>query len=833
MENRRQRQIIELDSPAALVLAGPGCGKTHILARRVLHAVSQGRAQFDDMLCLTFTNRAAREMSQRLEDLVGGVPSGLYMGNLHRFCLRFLFANQLVDPDTTVMDDEDFTRFACENLSPAYRDKAQRLKNTDTIVYQHEKGHSTDIRMHTSFNLGDMDLVMLPLYRQFKHDFKLIDYDDIILLAYEALSKYDAKGMAMTGYNWIQVDEVQDLTGIQLAIVELLKGDNASVLYLGDEQQAIFGFAGAGGRALEQLKIRCRGHIYHLDTNYRSPKELVSLCNDYAFNYLGLDRQRLPESASGNGGEGTLTLFRNYGDRLRDVVTALCARYLERFPDESAAVLVRSNYEGARLSETLEQNGVPHILLSSADLFRGVAFRTLWSHLAVVHNPIRRGEWARLMYQTGATDTLTTARLLVSRMTDIGVSPVQLLALDGSTEVERFVCLWNDYDTTVAVLDTETTGLDTDTDDIVQFAAVKYRGGERIAGSEISLFIESDKDLPAITGGVANPLLETYRQAKKTDAETAFEIIRNYLDGCVLAGHNICFDTSMLSRNYTRRCGSDVSWLENARTIDSLMLSRLLYPRLWRHTLGHMLGYMGLPGVNSHDATDDTDAAATLLNALFPIARRAMQHHSELRNDPQVRKTAQHFSETYGALYARSRAMLSSDSLSVDNSLSGFMWNSYCGLQTIGAIDKIDHFDYVLDLVDRLIVDKKREPRLHQQLGAHLHELMSFNEGDLFSQGIVRERLCVLTVHKAKGLEMDNVVCYDPTSYFGNREERMRLLYVAMSRARRRLAIACSDNPAKCLGELTRRFEWLSNSEQNILLMNAKGYGGQCDARTH
>ena len=128
----------------------------------------------------------------------------------------------------------------------AYRDKAQRLKNTDTIVYQHEKGHSTDIRMHTSFNLGDMDLVMLPLYRQFKHDFKLIDYDDIILLAYEALSKSDAKGMAMTGYNWIQVDEVQDLTGIQLAIVELLKGDNASVLYLGDEQQAIFGFAGAG-----------------------------------------------------------------------------------------------------------------------------------------------------------------------------------------------------------------------------------------------------------------------------------------------------------------------------------------------------------------------------------------------------------------------------------------------------------------------------------------------------------------------------------------------------------------------------------------------------------
>lgn len=91
-DDAQQQQIIELSDTTALVLAGPGCGKTHILARRVFHA--SAHTDFDEMLCVTFTNRAAREMKQRIEAYMGYVPQNLFVGNMHRFCLRFLYENR-------------------------------------------------------------------------------------------------------------------------------------------------------------------------------------------------------------------------------------------------------------------------------------------------------------------------------------------------------------------------------------------------------------------------------------------------------------------------------------------------------------------------------------------------------------------------------------------------------------------------------------------------------------------------------------------------------------------------------------------------------------------
>ncbi len=91
-----QQSLVELDHGSALVLAGPGCGKTHILARRILHANTMSGIAFSEMLCLTFTNRAAREMKSRIESLSGHNAADLFVGNIHRFCLRFLFENEKI-----------------------------------------------------------------------------------------------------------------------------------------------------------------------------------------------------------------------------------------------------------------------------------------------------------------------------------------------------------------------------------------------------------------------------------------------------------------------------------------------------------------------------------------------------------------------------------------------------------------------------------------------------------------------------------------------------------------------------------------------------------------
>ncbi len=106
-DDSSQRELIELYGTSALVLAPPGCGKTHILARRIFHANAMHGIEFDKMLCITFTNRAAREMKSRISGYLGYTPQGLFTGNIHRFCLRFLHVNGLISPDTSILDEED------------------------------------------------------------------------------------------------------------------------------------------------------------------------------------------------------------------------------------------------------------------------------------------------------------------------------------------------------------------------------------------------------------------------------------------------------------------------------------------------------------------------------------------------------------------------------------------------------------------------------------------------------------------------------------------------------------------------------------------------------
>lgn len=821
MTDEDQQRIIRLREPSALVLAGPGCGKTYILARRVFDAALRQGVPLENMLCLTFTNRAAREMKDRVEQLFGRVPGGLFVGNLHRFCLRFLFANRLIAPDTSVVDDEDFETFAAESGIRTRAGAHEYFAHGLSELFQEERGHL--VKLHgRSYNYSDDDILALEEYRRYKRENHLIDYDDILLLAYDALLDAEPGSLRMTGYSWIQVDEVQDLSPVQLAIIKLIKSQDASALYLGDERQAIFGFTGAGRDVLENIRRDCRGHIFHLHRNYRSPRQLVDLCNDFAYRHLDIDPQLLPVSVRGDGMPDCLQIYQGPKFRLVQMARALACRRLAESPGETCAILVHTNREALQMSEALEEKNIGHIVLTQNDIFHEVPYKTIWCHLAVGQRPERRGEWSRLLYQTGAAKTLGGARRMVARMTELGICPDAMLDIDSPTDVERLLDLWSDYGRTVAVLDTETTGLDVFTDDVVQISAVKYRGGRRVEGSEFNIFLRTDKPIPAMLDDVPNPLAATYAKARKFDAAKGLGFFAEYMAGCIPAGHNLTFDLTVLRHNYLRRSsrGAPAWTLRDSGRIDTLRLSRLLYPRLWSHRLGEMIAYLGLEGVNSHDAADDCDATGKLLSALAEAAAPRLPYHRRFRTSDDVRKVAARFRKAYAEAYADLRASLDNSEPGADNTLSAAIRAAHGYFTERGIIEEIQHFGYVVGLIDKLVVDSAAEHTLRAQLDAHLAELLSFNEGDLFAQGVVRERLIVLTIHKAKGMEMDNVIVFDGSGGFGAGEETMRVLYVAMSRARQRLAIGFSGSPERKLGELARRFRTIPPDEQMILLMD-------------
>lgn len=810
LHDEHQKRIIDFCGDAALVLAGPGCGKTHVLARRIIVATCDSDIDPAGMMCVTFTNRAAREMKQRIAEYAGYVPLSLFVGNMHRFCLRFLTVNELIEADTSVLDEEDRNQILATILPDTRAAAINSFLNKAAYVYQKENDHPWWI-MHTpveSITIDDYEAI--KQYSDFKRDNRLLDYDDILLMTYTALMQADRMDYAMTGYSWIQVDEVQDMTPLQLAIVEAVSRKmNRTIVYLGDEQQAIFNFTGAGGRALEPVKAICRHNIFRLTRNYRSPKLLVEMCNRLAVDWLEIPKSLLP-SAVGTDFDGSLTMHRCYTTDDAALMSAhICRQLAAEHPDEKIAVLVRSNKEGERVAEVFESVGLEAFHISRNDLFHCTSYKTVWSHLAAVSLPHLSQPWSRLLYQTKAVKTLSGARKTVKILTDSGINPSELLSFEMPTCTEVF-CHLVSGNRTIVVFDTETTGLDVYSDDIVQIAAVKVRGGRIVPGSEFEVFIHTDKPLPTqLASGHPNTFVRTYAHAEKIEAEAAFKEFFDYIgNDSVLCGHNITFDRAIIYHNIQRRTQLDIptTFSLQAPSIDTLALARLTMPRLMSHTLENLIKVFGTEGQNNHNALDDATATANLIAPLYDLARKFLPQISAVKQSKNMQTISQRFCKAYGRFYGQSRLALNNTALTPDNTLSGAFIDAAGFFHTQGFIDELPRLDYITELIDNCIV-APGENSFHRQVSEHLFELLSFNEADLFVNGIVREQISITTVHKAKGLEMDNVVVNNASNSFGKAHEHARVLYVAFSRAKKRLAVGLAGNVPPCVRSVEDMFE--------------------------
>lgn len=816
IDDSLQQRIVELNNTSALVLAGPGCGKTHILARRIFHANAFHGVDFNEMLCVTFTNRAAREMKSRITNYLGYRPAGLFVGNIHRYCLRFLFENELVAPDTGILDEEDRDDFLA-TLGLASASDVRNFMNKAMYIYQTAHDHPEHIVRRPDRLPGDDDFTRYDTYCAYKEENRLLDFDDILMRTYTALSDENARDdYKMASYTWVQVDEVQDMTPLQLAIVELAsRSSRATRLFLGDEQQSIFNFTGAGGRALDAIKRMCDGNIMHLSRNYRSPRYLVDLCNNMAASWLNIDPSLLPTPVYESYLERPLLSFCASKGNLRFVAANIARQWLAGNRDESVMILTRTNGEAEDMSFILEKAGIDHFLIPRQDVFHRVGFKTLWSHLAVIENRHNNNAWSRLLYQTGATKTLSGARRLTSQLRKAGIAVDDLLRPAEEWTLPRFKRAFENE--TIAIIDTETTGLDVFGDDVVQIAAIKVRKGEIIAGSELEIFIESDKPLPTeLSDGSSNPLCEIYAEARKVSVHAGFTQLAEYLSDCVamVAGHNTEFDTAILRNNIRRRTTLQVPEQLGAGhpAIDSLDIARLLYPRLRSYKLASLITKLNIEGSNTHNAVDDAEATFNLLRHLYIKTEEKLPLIAQAADNAVVQRTARRLGKDYGEFYRS--ALLRLDTCG--GSLCEELTEAHRFFTESGAIEPVKHFDYILKLVDTGIVDSTLYPGLREQLSRYLFDLLTYHESDLFACGIVKERLSVMTVHKAKGLECENVIVLDVQRRFDSIDDHSRLLYVAFSRARKRLAIGTGNYDDPVMQSVALHFSPMSRREISV-----------------
>ena len=857
--DKYQVPVVEASQGYHLVLASPGCGKTHILAERIRYARERG-VKYEDMLCLTFTNRAAREMTNRIQKVVGGDFSELMVGNVHRFCSKFLFEQGRIPADSAIIDDEEavsiIADYRNEDEEGVTRD-FNRYKGYQTIIffqhfiYQMEHQHPWKYYLHPeSFTDDDrealkhicasqkieydeqavvniyhhaqeyMDEANAPrldgktadrirvllwkmyyanCYARYKEENHLFDFEDLLLYTYD-IYRSDP---TCKRYPWIQVDEVQDLNGMQLAIIDLLTAeDNPMVMYLGDEQQAIFSFMGAKVETLTLLKMRCKGNIHHLQRNHRSPKYLLDVFNDYAEKQLKIDRELLPLSdndTKATSGDLRIIHSSTIEAEHKDITTEALSLY-EQNKEERTAVIVSANSDADRISEAMTEAGLTHFKVSGRDLFDTPDVKLLLAHLSVLSNEHNSIAWTRIMKGVHAFPSHALARRFNWKLKQLALSPSDFLLYSESCYTAEFLRAYDEEE--IVVFDTETTGLDVFNDDIIEIAAIRIKGGE-VVGEPLDLYIETDKPILPMLGDKENPMYAIYHEKMSTgellSPSDALRRFLAYVGSSPILGHNANYDYNILDNNLQRYC-NDTMQAHDIRCFDSLKLIRLLAPSLHSYKLESLLETFQLAGVNSHQAIDDVKATVSLVRLCAEKAREKQAQQSAFIHHPKVKPFANVLRSNYGERYREAVNRLYKLSTDHEPALVSELSTAYNAFRLDGLINDIPRLDYILRYLRiDMLTDETVANALAPQLSQYVMDINTLKEADFCNSKSILERIYVTTVHKAKGLEFDNVIIFDaadgryPNAYNKTKqqdEEDARKFYVAMSRAKRRLFIA-------------------------------------------
>ena len=857
--DKYQIPVVEASQGYHLVLASPGCGKTHILAERIRYARERG-VKYEDMLCLTFTNRAAREMTNRIQKVVGGDFSELMVGNVHRFCSKFLFEQGRIPADSAIIDDEEavsiIADYRNEDEEGVTRD-FNRYKGYQTIIffqhfiYQMEHQHPWKYYLHPeSFTDDDreavkhicasqkieydeqavvniyhhaqeyMDEANAPgldgktadrirvllwkmyyagCYARYKEENHLFDFEDLLLYTYD-IYRSDP---TCKRYPWIQVDEVQDLNGMQLAIIDLLTAeDNPMVMYLGDEQQAIFSFMGAKVETLTLLKMRCKGNIHHLQRNHRSPKYLLDVFNDYAEKQLKIDRELLPLSdndTKATSGDLRIIHSSTIEAEHKDITTEALCLY-EQNKEERTAVIVSANSDADRISEAMTEAGLTHFKVSGRDLFDTPDVKLLLAHLSVLSNEHNSIAWTRIMKGVRAFPSHALARRFNWKLKQLALSPSDFLLYPESCYTAEFLRAYNKEE--IVVFDTETTGLNVFQDDIIEIAAIRIKGGE-VVGEPLDLYIETDKPILPMLGDKENPMYAIYHEKMSTgELLSPFDALQRflaYVGTSPILGHNANYDYNILDNNLQRYC-NDTMQAHDIRCFDSLKLIRLLAPSLHSYKLESLLETFHLAGVNSHQAIDDVKATVSLVRLCAEKAREKQAQQVAFIRHPKVKPFANVLRSNYGECYREAVNRLYKLSTDHEPVLVSELSAAYNAFRSDGLINDIPRLDYILRYLRiDMLTDETVANALAPQLSQYVMDINTLKEADFCNSKSILERIYVTTVHKAKGLEFDNVIIFDaadgryPNAYNKTKqqdEEDARKFYVAMSRAKRRLFIA-------------------------------------------
>ena len=419
--NPDQYAVVMHPGGPMLVLAGAGTGKTRTVTYRVARLLETG-VRPENVLLLTFTNKAANEMMRRVEFLIGRNIQGLHGGTFHHIGNMILRRHCLLigyKAGFSILDREDSkdlldTCLAEINKRDSLLPKGAILAGIHSLMKNRESGIDDIIPLRYPHFVKVMEEIgyVFALYEQKKNALNLMDFDDLLvnwkrlLLEHDDIREYYAAKLTH-----ILVDEYQDTNKLQAEIVDLLAKANGNIVAVGDDAQSIYSFRGADFENILKFPERYPdATIFNLTTNYRSTPEILHLANkSLVHNSRQFHKELYSVKVSGN--MPFLVALKDIFQQADFVSQRLLDFRADGMSLNDIAVLYRSHYQSMELQMELQRRNIPFEVRSGLKFFEQAHIKDVLSFLRVTANPFDELSWKRILKLTPGIGNITAGRI--------------------------------------------------------------------------------------------------------------------------------------------------------------------------------------------------------------------------------------------------------------------------------------------------------------------------------------------------------------------------------------------------------------------------------------
>lgn len=393
--NDKQYEAAKYIDGPLLILAGAGSGKTRVLTYKMAYLLEEGFVKPWEILAITFTNKAAKEMKERVENLIGSNGNDIWLGTFHSVCVRILkrdIERIGYTRNFNIFDELDKEKVIKEVIKKLNIDDKKYPVSLIKYEISQAKDKMVDYEKYSVQATGDFRKEQIAkIYEMYQKTLKqndAIDFDDILMLTVKLfLENPDRLSYYQNKFKYILVDEYQDTNKVQFLLISLLASLHGKICVVGDESQSIYGFRGADiSNILNFEKEFPNAKVVKLEENYRSTQNILDAANEVIKN----NRSKIDKNLWTQNDSGDKVCYKTLPNEYEEVefivekIDELCRKENMKYSD--FALLFRTNAQARVLEEVFMRNGTPYRLIGGLKFYSRKEIKDLTSYLKLIQN---------------------------------------------------------------------------------------------------------------------------------------------------------------------------------------------------------------------------------------------------------------------------------------------------------------------------------------------------------------------------------------------------------------------------------------------------------------